>query len=144
MTSTEEPIVIKQTYNKPSSIVWDALTRPERLRGWFFDNIPDFKAEVGFEARFDIESDGRIFPHHWRVTEVDAPKKLVYDWRHPGYDGDAFVMFELVEDGDATHLTLSFHIRESFPQDIPEFKRESGVAGWTYFIQEQLKNYLEG
>ena len=27
--------------------------------------------------------------------------------------------------------------------DIPEFKRENGVAGWEYFIKNSLKTYLE-
>jgi len=33
-------------------------------------------------------------------------------------------------------------VLEDFPQDIPEFKRESGLAGWTYLILESLQKYL--
>jgi len=38
---------------------------------------------------------------------------------------------------------LSTEISESFPLDIPEFKRESCVEGWTYFIKKRLKEYLD-
>ena len=34
-------------------------------------------------------------------------------------------------------------IVESFPQDIPEFSRMSCLGGWTYFINQSLKEYLE-
>jgi len=30
-----------------------------------------------------------------------------------------------------------------FPDDIPEFKRESGVEGWNYLIKKSLKAFLE-
>ena len=32
---------------------------------------------------------------------------------------------------------------EDFPDDIPEFKRESDVEGWTFFISKSLKEFLE-
>jgi len=28
-------------------------------------------------------------------------------------------------------------------EDIPEFKRESRIEGWEYFIKERLREYLE-
>jgi hypothetical protein len=33
--------------------------------------------------------------------------------------------------------------REDFMDGIPEFKRESGLAGWEYFLNKSLKDYLE-
>lgn len=40
-------------------------------------------------------------------------------------------------------LKLTHQVMESFPQDIPEFLRESGVKGWNYFIGESLKKFLD-
>ena len=40
------------------------------MRQWYFENIPAFKAEVGFETQFEIHNQGRIFPHRWKVTKV--------------------------------------------------------------------------
>jgi hypothetical protein len=42
-----------------------------------------------------------------------------------------------------TKLRLTAQVLEDFPEDIPEFKRESGVEGWTYFIKKSLKEFLE-
>ncbi len=38
---------------------------------------------------------------------------------------------------------LFFMAVEKFPDNIPEFKRESDVAGWNYFIKDSLKEFLE-
>jgi hypothetical protein len=34
-------------------------------------------------------------------------------------------------------------VRETFPDDIPEFRRDSCIGGWEYLIQKSLKEYLE-
>jgi hypothetical protein len=40
-------------------------------------------------------------------------------------------------------LRLTYIVIEKFPEDIPEFTRESGMVGWNYFIRKKLKEYLE-
>ena len=80
----------------------------------------------------------------WRVTEVVPVKKIAYNWKFEGYRGDALVVFELSRQNNATTLTLTNIVRESFPDDIPEFTRESCIAGWEYFIKQSLKKFLEG
>jgi len=49
----------------------------------------------------------------------------------------------LLEDNGKVHLKLIAEVIADFSQDIPEFKRESGVGGWNYFIKESLKKCLE-
>jgi len=39
-------------------------------------------------------------------------------------------------------VVLSTEVLEDYPDDIPEFKRESGLGGWNYFIKDRLYNYL--
>ena len=46
------------------------------------------------------------------------------------------------EINNITTLHLNFTVLEAFPENIPEFKRESGVEGWNYLIKESLKNFL--
>ena len=142
MRSDDAPVVVEQTYNAPVQTVWNAITELDQMRQWYFDNIPSFKPEVGFTTRFDVKSEDRIFPHVWTVTEVEPMKLIKYDWRFEGYPGDSFVVFELSTQDDATTLKLTHEVRESFPDDIPEFERESCVAGWTYFIKERLRDFL--
>ena len=69
---------------------------------------------------------------------------ITYDWAYEDYPGDASVTFELFEEGSSTRLRLTYAAREDFPQDVPEFRRESSLAGWQYFVQRSLKARLEG
>ena len=143
MKESDEPVVIEQTFEAPIETVWRSITEIDLMRQWYFENIPDFRAEVGFETQFNVHSQGRDFLHMWRVTEVAPLSKIACDWRFDGYPGDSFVVFELFEEGDLTRLRLTACVRESFPQDIPEFTRDSCVAGWEYFIRQRLRGCLE-
>jgi len=142
--ANEEPIVVTQTFNASADTVWDAITVIDQMRQWYFSNIPAFEPEVGFETQFLVTNEGREFPHHWKVTDVVPPTKIAYEWTYENYLGRGLVTFELSQQGDATTLRLTSTVLEDFPDAIPEFTRESGLAGWTYFIQQNLKDYLEG
>lgn len=143
MKTTEEPVIVEQTFDTSIEDVWEAITKVDRMHQWYFDNIPDFRAEVGFETRFDVVSGDRIFPHLWKVTEVDPGRKITYNWKFEGYPGDSDVTFELIETGGGTKLRVSANVIDDFSDDIPEFRRESCLGGWQYFIQQSLKDYLE-
>lgn len=142
MKKNDEPVIVRQTFNTTVDAVWSAVTEVDLMRKWYFENIPDFKPEVGFETQFNVESGDRNFMHLWKVTEVVPSKRISYDWRFEGYPGDSFVTFDLFEKGDSTTLRLTVTVREDFPDDIPEFKRQSCIAGWEYFIKGRLKEYL--
>ena len=137
------PIIAEQSFNIPIEKVWNAITEVEQMRQWYFDNIPDFRPEVGFETRFNVQSNGMDFMHLWKITEVIPQKKIAYSWNYEDYDGDAWVEFELSEKLNGTELTLSCFGIESFSNDIPDFTRESCQAGWDYFIKDSLPKFLE-
>jgi len=143
MKSTDPPIIVEQLFDKSIAEVWAAITRHDVLIQWFFQEIPDFKAEVGFKTRFNIKAPSRDFMHLWEVTEVIPNRRIVTNWKYEGYKGDSFVTFELGEIGTQTQLKLSTKVVDDFDDSIPEFKYESGVAGWNYFIKEQLYSYLK-
>lgn len=142
MKKTDDPIIIKETFVSTSQQVWSAITDPSEMRQWFFENMPDFQPKIGFKTQFEVKNEGRTFTHTWQVTEVIPQKKIKYNWFYPEYPGDAFVTFLLQKKDNATELTLVMDIVEDFPKNIPEFTRESCIAGWNYFINQQLKNYL--
>jgi uncharacterized protein YndB with AHSA1/START domain len=143
MRNNDEPIIVEQTFIAPMDTVWKAITEIGQMRQWYFDNIPTFKAEVGFETQFNVECNGRNIMHRWKVTEVVPMMKITYKWKYEGYPGDSFVVFELFNQDNATTLRLTHNVIENFPDDIPEFTRESCLEGWTFFIQKSLKEYLE-
>lgn len=143
MRKEDAPITVEQIFDASLDIVWSAITEIDQMRQWYFENIPSFKAEIGFETQFNIENEARNFLHLWKVTEVQKGKMISYDWKYEEYPGNSFVVFELFELNNSTKLRLSHHIKESFPEDIPEFTRESGIEGWTCLINKSLKEYIE-
>lgn len=143
MNRTDPPIIVTTTIDAPIEKVWEAITAPGQMRQWYFDNIPDFRAEPGFETAFEVASGDRVFPHRWRVTEADPPSRLTKEWRYDNYPGCGYVTFELASLGAQTRVHLINTITGDFPGDIPEFKRESCMGGWEYFIRKRLKDFLE-
>jgi uncharacterized protein YndB with AHSA1/START domain len=143
MKKNDDPIIVEQTYKTSIEKVWSAITEVDQMKKWYFDNIPAFKAEIGFETQFNVENEGRVFPHVWQVTEAIPNKIIVYTWRFEGYKGDSIVAFELFEENDLVRLQLRLTILEDFADDIPEFRRESCIGGWNYFLKDRLKEYLE-
>ena len=142
MKRSDKPIIVEESFHKSVDSVWAAITEPERMTKWFFDKMPDFKPEIGFEVEFNVESGGRIFPHKWRVTKAVLKELLELNWKYGGYQGDSYVSFKLQQDNGSTRLKLTQIITEDFAEDVPEFIRESCTMGWNYFIKQRLKDYL--
>lgn len=142
MKRDEEPVVVSQDFPCSASALWEAITDIDKMRHWYFDNIPDFKAEVGFKTQFDVDAGERIFRHHWEVVEVVPGRKIAYVWQFDGYPGTSISVFEVAGDEAGSRLTLSCPVTEDFPDDIPEFTRDSCLGGWNYFIGESLNAYL--
>lgn len=143
MNQLSNPIVVEQTFNTKVNKVWDAITKPDEMRQWFFNNIPSFEPKVGFKTEFIVQSESRSFEHLWKLIEVIPNRKIKYNWCYKNIKGEGFVTFELFTINEQTLLRLTNEGLESFPQDIPEFSRESCEAGWKYFIQQNLKSYLD-
>ena len=129
MKKNEEPIIVEQTFNTSVDAVWNAITVIDQMRQWYFENIPSFKPEIRFETQFNVKGPDRNFMHLWKVTELVPLKMLAYNWKYENISGASFVKFELFEENKLTKLILTHQVLEDFPDDIPEFKRESGVEG---------------
>ena len=144
MKKTDNLIMVEQSFGNSKEEVWSAITNHKEMIKWYFDNIPNFKPEVGFYTAFNVESEDRNFLHKWKVTEVVPNKKIVYNWRYEKYEGSADMYFELFSEENSTKLQIKVKVLEDFDDGIPEFKRESCIAGWEYFIKGRLKEYLDG
>jgi uncharacterized protein YndB with AHSA1/START domain len=142
MSTNSTPIVVEQILDAPIAAVWKAITDPAEMSLWFFEEIADFEPVVGFETEFVVETEGRTFPHLWRVIAVVPEARIAYDWRYGGYPGESIVTWELTETPDGTSLKLTHSGIETFPQNDPVFRRESGVAGWRYFLRQSLPAFL--
>ena len=143
MKKTDEAIIIESRINASIEKVWAVITELSHMQKWFFDNIPEFEASVGFETNFIVDAGERTFDHRWKITDVQINRKISYNWRYEGYNGDSNVHFELFSEKENTLIRLTTEIIEDFPQEVPEFKIESCIGGWNYFIKESLTKYID-
>lgn len=146
MKTTDAVVVVEAELPASLPGLWQALTDPVEMRQWYFSEIPDFQARVGFTTEFMVDAGERQFLHQWQVTAVERLSRLIYRWRYDGYTGAGLSVFELsaaAGAADASHLRLSFVVEQDFSADIPEFTRDACLGGWQYFITE-LGRYLAG
>ena len=137
------PLVVEQVYDASLSKVWKAITDETQMREWYFETMTTFKPLVGFETEFNVPSNDKDYLHIWKVTEVIPEESISYNWKFGGYSGESLVTFELSKADKMTKLKLTETGIESFPQDNPDFTRESWTEGWNYFICDRLKEFLE-
>jgi uncharacterized protein YndB with AHSA1/START domain len=138
----KQPLVMERTYNAPVDKVWRAITDVGQMRQWYF-NLDDFKPEVGFTFEFSGQSDCGDYLHFCEVTEVVDGRKITYSWSYKDYEGMSYLSWELFPEGEMTRLVLTHTGLETFPP-MKDFTRESFSGGWTYFVHDALKKFLEG
>jgi uncharacterized protein YndB with AHSA1/START domain len=143
MGNRNQPIVVEEVFNASVVSVWDAITVPEQMKLWFFNNISAFEPVVGFETSFMVISDDRRFTHQWEIIDVVPNKSIKYNWSYKEYEGAGFVTFELSEKGDSIILRLTNEGLASFPSEIPEFSRANCEKGWEFFLKQRLKEYID-
>ena len=137
-----EPFILEKVLNAPPARVWQALTDPQQMHDWYFD-IPDFRAEPGFEFEFTAGSEEKQYRHVCKVTEADPNRTLAYSWRYADYPGDSEVRFELIPEGQQTRLRLTHQGIHTFPKDSADFAPESFSAGWNYIIGKSLTEFVD-
>jgi hypothetical protein len=76
------------------------------------------------------------------VIQTKPTQLLELNWRYTGYKGNAIVTFKRTEMDKQTMLTLTHTVTEDFTESVSEFKRESCISGWRYYLQERLKKHL--
>jgi len=137
MKVSDPPIIVEEIYNRSIQDVWSAITELDQMHQWFFDNIPAFEPEVGFEVSFDVVAPSNVFPHVWKIVEAVPNEKITYDWSSgDAFEGSGLVTFALSEEGEQTKITLTNTTTQDYPSDIPEFTAESCEGGWNYFIKK--------
>ena len=140
---SHQPIIVEENFPVSREELWKAITEHQEMIQWFFEMIPDFKPELDFTTEFTVTNEDRRFTHLWKVIDIIPNEKMVLEWRYDEYPGDGRVVFEIEGHKSGSRLKLINYGLETFPKDIPEFKYESCIGGWEYFIKGRLKSYLE-
>jgi uncharacterized protein YndB with AHSA1/START domain len=136
------PFVIERVFDAPVEKVWDAITKNEEMKEWYFQ-LADFKPVIGFEFQFTGKADENTeYLHLCKVTEVVDKKKLTYSWRYDGMPGISFVSFELFAEIKKTRLKLTHAGIESFSSGGPHFASQNFAEGWTFILDKSLNGYL--
>jgi uncharacterized protein YndB with AHSA1/START domain len=117
----------------PVERVWDALTRPDELIGWWGDAEVELEEGGRFTMRWlNTDDEGNGVVMHATITKLVPGRLLVLDGEPHGR-----LRWELTPDGDATLLSF----RSTVELD-PEFLTKV-PAGW-HFHLDALERHLEG
>ena len=140
----DTPLVIERTFNAPVERVWKAITDLDQMKQWYFPQLETFRPQVGFETEFNVHHEGKDYYHVWKIKEVVPLKKISLEWKYRDYPGNSIVNFELFAQGNKTRLVLTHEGLESFkPEKYPELAKKNFMEGWTQFMDEELKKFLD-
>lgn len=119
----------------PIARVWEALTQPEQLVGWWGEAEADLVEGGRFTMRWlNADDSGNRVEMHGTITQLVTPTLLEITGEPHGV-----LRWELRSDADATGTVLSF----SSTLDLPEEYRTKVLAGWHYHL-DALADTLEG
>lgn len=136
-------LIIETTLPHSPQHIWEALTDNAQMKEWYF-NLEHFEPSVGFEFEFEGKGNtGETYLHLCKVLEAIPTQKLKHTWVYQNIKGHSEICFELTETSEGTHVKLTHEGLEKFPQDHPDFARESFEKGWTQLIQHLLPEYLK-
>ena len=121
-----------------SQKVWDALTKPEfAKRYWFHYNVSDWKKGSRWEHQHGDDS-GKIMIDG-TVLETDPPRKLVITWTRPDKSKEpSRVTFDIADDDSGlVRLTVTHDQLEHDPA------MAASVSGGWPKVLSNLKSLLE-
>ena len=121
--------------------VWEALTRAEFTRQYFFGHSIEVEEKVG--GNFILRAPDGSVHMSGRVIEYDPPRRLATTWRVEGMEAfrelpESLVTCEIEPMGGSVKLTMT----EAHQWDIPDAILAGGRQGWP-FILSSLKSVLE-
>jgi uncharacterized protein YndB with AHSA1/START domain len=102
-----------KTINAKPLDIWEALTRPEKLRQFFFGATIETDWRVGSPIRMKGEHNGRSYEDKGKIISFEPRKKLSFSHWSPlsgapdSPENYHLVSFELEPKGDSTNVTLS-------------------------------------
>jgi uncharacterized protein YndB with AHSA1/START domain len=129
----------------PIEVVWEVLTEPEHVAGWF-SNSAELDLRPGGEATFDWPEHGG--PARAWVERVEPPRNLAYRWvravgEEQRKDSSTLVEFTLDAEGDHTRLRVveSGFQELAWSEDKKAWYANENTRGWKLELDE-LREYV--
>ena len=121
--------------------LWDALTKPEFIKQYWFDMTQESEWKPGASWKM-LFSDGRV-ADTGEVLEIDPPRRLVLKWHNEfrpdmKAEGAARCVYDIEQDGDIVRLTITHSSERDASKVI-----EAVSTGWPRILSS-LKTFLEG
>jgi uncharacterized protein YndB with AHSA1/START domain len=127
----------------PLSSVWDAITKPEIVKQYFFGTnlVTDWK--VGSPLFFRGEWQGKTYEDRGTVLSFDPPKSLAYNyWSSFSGIADDPALRQIIQfDLDAFDGSVRITIRQSNVDT--QARADHSATNWRSVL-EALKHLLEG
>jgi uncharacterized protein YndB with AHSA1/START domain len=135
---TDREIAMRRVFAAPRQLVFDAFTKPELLRRWFFGPpggslvVCEVALNVGDPFRYVWRSpDGSEMGIRGECLEIEPPGRLVASerWDQPWYPGEAVGTITLEAQGELTVLTQTIRYESKEAREIVlKTPMEHGVA----------------
>ena len=131
MTTATDTITVDQFIPRPPPRVWQALTTPEQLAGWWVPG--DIAPVVGHRFLLEMPGWGNV---PCEVLEAVEPERLVYSF------ADWTLTWRLVAEGAGTRLFLD---HAGFDLDKPDhrFAFDNRGPGWRDEVLPRLASLVE-
>jgi uncharacterized protein YndB with AHSA1/START domain len=140
----ESPLKLSKIYDTPQHAVWDALTKEEALKKWYFD-VQNYTFAEGAEFNFYESADTKKYLHRCKFLKIVPQDLIEYTWTHPSHStGTSTLRWELKPVGNKTEVTLTHTGIENFADAGPDFARANYETGWKAILNTLLRNYLYG
>jgi uncharacterized protein YndB with AHSA1/START domain len=135
-------IKVEAVFNATQSQVWEALTKPEIMKVWYF-TIPNFELTEGKEFQF-YENEGTNFLHVCKILKIEKQQLFQHTWTHPAQSkGSSVVTWEIIAIGEGkVKVTLIHEGVENFADGGADFAPANYEMGWNALVKTSLRNYL--
>ena len=120
--------------------LWDALTKPEFIRQYWFNMTQECEWKKGSSWKM-LFSDGRV-ADQGEIVEIEQPRRVVFRWSNQfreelKAEGTAICTYEIECDGELCKLTVLHEIAAEPSKFI-----EAVSTGWPKILSS-LKSLLE-
>jgi uncharacterized protein YndB with AHSA1/START domain len=135
----EDSIVREIVVAAPPQRVWEVLTRPEYLPGWFGAAKAEIDLRPGGALVMEWAEHGTGYA---QIDRVDEPTFFSFRWglepgARPAPGEETLVEFTLTPEADGTRLQVveSGFSKLDLPAEKQEWHRERNVDGWRQVLE---------